>query len=84
MDDDPLAAGDYRDLGPLPEGAAPVRVVQLVGGLAASGAQDLLGIQDSASELKFLRINTMDRNFKKKILPEQAPWRTRDSNRPAP
>ena len=64
MDDDPLAAGDHGDLGPLPEGAAPVRVVQLVGGLATPGAQDLLGIQDSASELKFLRFKTMDGNFK--------------------
>ena len=52
MDDRPLAAGHDGDLAPLPEGAAPVRVVQLVGGLAAAAAQDLLGVQDSAPELK--------------------------------
>ena len=57
MDDDPLAAGHHGHLAPLPEGAAPVRVVHLVGGLAASTAQDLLGLQDSAPELKKFKIN---------------------------
>ena len=52
MDDRPLAAGHDGHLAPLPEGAAPVRVVQLVGGLAGAAAQDLLGVQDSAPELK--------------------------------
>ena len=52
MDDGPLAAGDHRDLAPLPEAAAPVRVVHRVGGLAAATTQDLLGVQDSAPELK--------------------------------
>ena len=52
VDDRPLAAGHDGHLAPLPEGAAPVRVVQLVGGLAAAAAQDLLGVQDSAPELK--------------------------------
>ena len=63
MDDGPLAAGHDGDLAPLPEGAAPVRVVQLVGGLAAPAAQDLLGVQDSAPELKELKIKTMEENF---------------------
>ena len=58
MDDCPLAAGHHGDLVPLPEGAAPVRVVQLVGGLAAAAAQNLLGIQDSAPELKKLNIKS--------------------------
>ena len=52
MDDDPLAAGHHGHLAPLPEGAAPVRVVHLVLGLAAPTAQDLLGLEDSAPELK--------------------------------
>ena len=52
MDDDPLAAGHHGHLAPLPEDAAPVRVVHLVLGLAAPTAQDLLGVEDSAPELK--------------------------------
>ena len=52
VDDRPLAAGHDRDLAPLPEGAAPIGVVPLVGGRAAAAAQDLLWVQNSATELK--------------------------------
>ena len=57
VDDGPLAAGHDGGLIPLPEGAAPVRVVHLVGGLAASTAQDRLGLQNSAPELKKINFN---------------------------
>ena len=56
MDNCPLAAGDGGDLAPLPEGAAPVGVVQLVVGLAAAAAQDLLRVQDSPTELEKLKV----------------------------
>ena len=45
----PVGAGPDRDLLPRPEGAAPVGVVHLVGGLAGLAAENLLGLQNSPS-----------------------------------
>ena len=55
MDDDPLGAGDHGDLLPLPEGGAPVSVVQLVGRLAALIPKDLLRVEDPAPKLRKLK-----------------------------
>ena len=69
MDDCPIAAGHDGHLAPVPEGAVPVRVVQLEGGLAGAAAEDLLGVQNSAPELKKCDDKSGTKIYNDRLLP---------------